>query len=110
MKSGILAAAAAISLVGVTSASAQVYIADPYVADSYAYVAPPAYAVPAAPLAVVPVAPPAYAAAPAYVAPAPRAYVAPAPVITPRERVVRRVIVERVRPAYQRYGYDYDDR
>src|SRR5262249_10749485 len=46
MKSGLLAAAAAISLIGVTSASAQVYIADPYAADSYAYVAPPVYAAP----------------------------------------------------------------
>jgi len=70
MKLGILAAAAAISLVGVTSASAQVYITDPYVADSYAYVAPPAYA-----------APPVYAApAPVYSAPAP-VMTAPGPVI-----------------------------
>ena len=46
MKLGILAAAAALSVVGVTSASAQVYIADPYLADSYAYVAPPVYAAP----------------------------------------------------------------
>ena len=33
MKLGILAAAAALSVVGVTSASAQVYIADPYLAE-----------------------------------------------------------------------------
>ena len=46
MKLGILAAAAALSVVGVTSASAQVYIADPYLANSYAYVAPPVYAAP----------------------------------------------------------------
>ena len=63
MKPGILAAAAAISLVGATSASAQVYIADPYVADSYAYVAPP-YSAPA----------------PIYSAPAP-VMTAPGPVI-----------------------------
>ncbi len=65
MKLGILAAAAAMSFVGVTSASTQVYIADPYVADSYAYVAPPVYAAPA----------------PVYAAPAP-VYAAPAPVLT----------------------------
>ena len=63
MKTRILAAAAAISLVGVTNASAQVYIADPYVADSYAYVAPSAYVVP-----------------PVYSAPAP-VMAAPGPVI-----------------------------
>jgi hypothetical protein len=45
MKLGTLAAAAAISLVGVTGASAQVFVAEPYVAD--AYVAPPVYAAPA---------------------------------------------------------------
>ena len=75
MKLGILAAAAAMSFVGVTSASTQVYIADPYVADSYAYVAPPVYAAPA----------PVYAApAPVYAAPAP-VLTAPGPVIV-RER------------------------
>ena len=61
MKLGILAAAAALSVVGVTSASAQVYIADPYVADSYAYVAPPVYAAP----------PPVYAAPAARIVTAP---------------------------------------
>ena len=45
MKLGMLAAVAAISLVGVTGASAQVYVAEPYAAD--AYVAPPVYAAPA---------------------------------------------------------------
>jgi hypothetical protein len=45
MKLGTLAAAATISLVGVTGASAQVFVAEPYVAD--AYVAPPVYAAPA---------------------------------------------------------------
>jgi hypothetical protein len=61
--------------------------------------AAPVYPAPAAPLAVVPVTPPAYAAAPSY---AERV----APAITPRERVTRRVIVER-RPAYPRYDYGY---
>ncbi|MGC1936931.1 MAG: hypothetical protein WA697_01605 [Pseudolabrys sp.] len=65
MKLGILAAAAAFSVVGVTSASAQVYIADPYLADSYAYVAPPVYAAPP----------------PVYAAPAARVVTAPGPVI-----------------------------
>jgi hypothetical protein len=68
------------------------------------YVAAPAYTytVPTAPLAVVPVAPPAYAAAPAY-----GERVVP---VMPRDRGVRRVIVER-RPAYPRYdyGYSYDN-
>ena len=72
MKPGILAAAAAISLIGVTSASAQVYIADPYVADSYAYVAPPVYAPPApiysAPAPVVTAPAPAIVGEPVYVA------------------------------------------
>jgi len=45
MKLGMLTAAAAISLVGVTGASAQVYVAEPYAAD--AYMAPPVYAAPA---------------------------------------------------------------
>jgi hypothetical protein len=62
MKLGILAAAAAFSVVGVTSASAQVCIADPYLADFYAYVAPPVYAAPppvyAAPAARVVTPPP----------------------------------------------------
>ena len=35
MKLGTLAAAAAISLVGVTGASAQVFVAEPYVTGSY---------------------------------------------------------------------------
>ena len=62
MKPGILAAAATISLFGVTNAFAQVYIADPYVTDSYAYVAPPVYAAP----------PPVYSApAPLVTAPGP---------------------------------------
>ena len=65
MKLGILAAAAALSVVGVTSASAQVYIADPYLANSYAYVAPPVYAAPP----------------PVYAAPAARVVTAPGPVI-----------------------------
>jgi hypothetical protein len=56
MKLGMLAAAAAISFAGATGASAQVYLADPYVADSY--VAGPVYA-----------APPVYPAPPVYVAP-----------------------------------------
>jgi len=108
---------AGMALAGVTSASAQIVYVDE---GAYAYTAPPAYGAPAAPpayyvapqgyvpapaytvpsvpLAVVPVAPPAYAAAPSYVAP---------PVITPRDRVTRRVIVER-RPAYPRYDYGYD--
>jgi len=75
MKLGMLAAVAAISAAGVTSASAQVYIAEPYAAQ--AYVAPPVYA--------APVAPPVYAApAPLYAAPpvvmGERLYVAPPPV------------------------------
>ncbi|MGC1747138.1 MAG: hypothetical protein WA778_03940 [Pseudolabrys sp.] len=65
MKLGILAAAAAFSVVGVTSASAQVYIADPYLADSYTYVAPPVYAAPP----------------PVHAAPAARVVIAPGPVI-----------------------------
>jgi hypothetical protein len=75
MKLGILAAAAAMSFVGVTSASAQVYIADPYVADSYAYVAPPVYAMPApiyaAPAPVVTAPGPVIVREPIYAAPAP---------------------------------------
>jgi hypothetical protein len=106
-------------LAGVTSASAQVVYVDegayavppaymaPAVPPGY-YVAPqghvaaPAYTytVPTAPLAMVPVAPPAYAAAPGYVERV-------VPAITPRQRVMRRVIVER-RPAYPRYDYGYD--
>ena len=71
MKLGTLAAAAAISLVGVTGASAQVFVAEPYVGD--AYVAPPVYAAPA----------PVYRARAVYGAPAPvivgePLYVAPA--------------------------------
>ena len=75
MKLGILAAAAAMSFVGVTSASAQVYIADPYVADSYAYVAPPVYAAPApvyaAPAPVLTAPGPVIVREPVYAAPAP---------------------------------------
>ena len=75
MKLGILAAAAAMSFVGVTSASAQVYIADPYVAGSYAYVAPPVYAMPApiyaAPAPVVTAPGPVIVREPIYAAPAP---------------------------------------
>jgi hypothetical protein len=53
----MLSATAALSLAVVTSASAQVYVADPYAAP--AYVAPLVYAAPAP----VVVAPPAYVAA-----------------------------------------------
>jgi hypothetical protein len=109
-------------LAGVTSSGAQVVYVDEgdytvppayvapavppgYYVASRGYVAAPAYtyALPTAPLAVVPVVPPAYAAAPAYVERV-------VPAITPRERVTRRVIVER-RPAYPRYdyGYGYDN-
>ncbi len=112
-----LCSSGAMTLAGVTSASAQVVYVDegayaappayvaPAVPPSYyvmpqGYVAAPAYTVPAAPLVAVPVAPPAYAAAPAYVERV-------VPAITPRERVTRRVIVER-RSAYPRYDYGYD--
>ena len=64
MKLGMLAAAAAISLVGVTGASAQVYVAEPYAAD--AYMAPPVYAAPA----------------PMYAAPAP--VIVGEPIVVPR--------------------------
>jgi len=64
MKLGMLAAAAAISLVGVTGASAQVYVAEPFAAD--AYMAPPVYAAPA----------------PMYAAPAP--VIVGEPVVVPR--------------------------
>jgi hypothetical protein len=104
------------TLAGIMSASAQVVVDDegaytvppayvaPGVPPAYyvvpqGYVAAPAYTAPAAPLAVVPVAPPAYAPAPAYVERV-------VPAITPRERVTRRIIVER-RPAYPRYDYGY---
>jgi hypothetical protein len=109
---------AGMTLVGVMSASAEVVYVDEGAYTAPAYVAPvappvyyiapqgyvaapayPTYTVPTAPLAVVPVAPPAYAAAPAYVERA-------VPAITSRERVMRRVIVER-RPAYPRYDYGY---
>jgi len=101
---------------GIASTSAQVVYADegayamppPYVAPAVPpayYLAPqgyvaaaPVYTAPAAPVAVVPVTPPAYAA-PAYVERV-------VPAITPRERVTRRVIVER-RPAYPRDDYGY---
>jgi hypothetical protein len=72
MKLGMLAAAAAISVAGVTGASAQVLIAEPY---AETYVAPPVYAAPA-PVYVAPgpvvVGEPVYVAPPAigrYVAP-----------------------------------------
>jgi hypothetical protein len=66
MKLGMLAAAAAITLVGVTGASAQVYVTEPYVAD--AYVAPPVYAAPA-PIYAAPA--PVIVGEPVYVAPPP---------------------------------------
>jgi hypothetical protein len=72
MKLGTLAAAAAISLVGVTGASAQVFVAEPYVAD--AYVAPPVYAAPA-PVYRAPA--PVIVGEPLYVAPAIGGYVPP---------------------------------
>jgi hypothetical protein len=72
MKLGTLAAAAAISLVGVTGASAQVFVAEPYVAD--AYVAPPVYAAPA-PVYGAPA--PVIVGEPLYVAPAIGGYVPP---------------------------------
>jgi hypothetical protein len=66
MKLRTLAAAAAISVSGVTGASAQVYVAEPYVAETY--VAPPVYAAPApvyrAPAPVI-VGEPVYVAPPA---------------------------------------------
>jgi hypothetical protein len=108
---------AGMTFAAVTSASAEVVYVDegayavppayvtPAVPPTYyvapqAYVAAPAYTVPTAPLAVVPVAPPAYAAAPAYVERA-------VPTTMPRQRTIRRVIVERG-PAYPRYDYGYD--
>jgi hypothetical protein len=112
-----LSAFAGMTLGGIMSAGAQaIYIEEGAYAAPPAYVAPavppayyvapggyvaaaPAYTAPAPPLAVVPVTPPAYAAAPAYVERV-------APVITPRQRVTRRVIVEH-RPAYPRYDYGY---
>jgi hypothetical protein len=105
------------TLAGTMSASAQVIYIDegaytvppayvapalppPYYAAPQGYVAAaPAYTASAAPLAVVPVTPPAYATAPSY---AERV----APAITRRERLTRRVIIER-RPAYPRYDYGY---
>jgi hypothetical protein len=72
MKLGTLAAAATISLVGVTGASAQVFVAEPYVAD--AYVAPPVYAAPA-PVYRAPA--PVIVGEPLYVAPAIGGYVPP---------------------------------
>jgi hypothetical protein len=112
-----LSSLAGMTLTGVTSASAEIVYVDegayavppaymaPAVPPGYyvapqGYVAVPAYTVPTTPLAVVPVAPPAYAAAPGYVERV-------VPAITPRQRVMRRVIVER-RPAYPRYDYGYD--
>jgi hypothetical protein len=71
MKLGTLAAAAAISLVGVTGASAQVFVAEP-VAD--AYVAPPVYA---APVPVYGAPAPVIVGEPLYVAPAIGGYVPP---------------------------------
>ncbi len=105
------------TLAGIMSASAQaVYVDEGAYTVPPAYVAPaappayyvapqgyvaavPAYTAPAAPLVVVPVAPPAYAAVRPYVE-------REVPAITPRERVTRRVIVERG-PAYPRYDYGY---
>jgi|SRR4029077_716236 hypothetical protein len=79
MKLGTLAAAAAISLVGVTGASAQVFVAEPYVAD--AYVAPPVYAAPApvyrAPAPVYGAPEAVIVGEPLYVAPAIGGYVPP---------------------------------
>jgi len=72
MKLGTLAAVATISLVGVTGASAQVFVAEPYVAD--AYVAPPVYAAPA-PVYGAPA--PVIVGEPLYVAPAIGGYVPP---------------------------------
>ena len=72
MKLGTLAAAATISLVGVTGASAQVFVAEPYIAD--AYVAPPVYAAPA-PVYRAPA--PVIVGEPLYVAPAIGGYVPP---------------------------------
>ncbi|MGB8432332.1 MAG: hypothetical protein WCE72_21145 [Pseudolabrys sp.] len=72
MKLGTLAAAATISLVGVTGASAQVFVAEPYVAD--AYVAPPVYAAPA-PVYRAPA--PVIVGEPLYVAPAIGGYIPP---------------------------------
>ncbi|MGA8885149.1 MAG: hypothetical protein WB489_00635 [Pseudolabrys sp.] len=67
MKLGTLAAAAAISLVGVTGASAQVFVAEPYVAPPI-YAAPaPAYGAPA----------PVIVGEPLYVAPVIGGYVPP---------------------------------
>jgi len=111
-----LSSLAGMMLGGVTSAGAQVVYVDegayaaapayvaPTVPSGYyvapqAYVAAPAYTVPAAPFAMVPVAPPAYAAAPPYVERV-------VPAITPRDRVTRRVIVDRRSP-YSRYDYGY---
>jgi hypothetical protein len=72
MELGTLAAAVTISLVGVTGASAQVFVAEPYVAD--AYVAPPVYAAPA-PVYRAPA--PVIVGEPLYVAPAIGGYVPP---------------------------------
>jgi len=72
MKLGTLAAAAAISLVGVTGASAQVFVAEPYVTGSY--IAPPVYAAPG-PVYGAPA--PIIVGEPFYVAPAIGGYVAP---------------------------------
>ena len=72
MKLGTLAAAAAISLVGVTGASAQVFVAEPYVTDSY--IAPPVYAAPG-PVYGAPA--PVIVGEPLYVAPAIGGYVPP---------------------------------
>ena len=72
MKLGTLAAAAITSLVGVTGASAQVFVAEPYVADTY--VAPRVYAAPA-PVYGAPA--PVIVGEPLYVAPAVGGYVPP---------------------------------
>jgi len=80
MKLGMLSAAAAVSLLGVTGASAQVYVTDPYVAPIYAYEAPAPVMVPAPVLAPPPIIAraPVVVSEPAYVAVAPvRGYVPP---------------------------------
>ena len=84
MKLGTLAAAAAISLVGVTGASAQVFVAEPYVTGSY--IAPPVYAAPA----------------PVYSAPAP-VMTSPGPVIVGEPLYIARPPIGGYLPP--KYGY-----
>ena len=87
MKLGMLAAAA-ISVVGVTGASAQVLVAEPY---AETYVAAPLYAAPA-PVYVAPAPGPVIVGEPVYVAPhAIRGYVPPKysyTITTPRRGVI----------------------